>query len=99
MVSDGRPLLRTRYATLSRESSSPSLSHPSPSSPTPPPCTRQVRFTYDASPFMPAVLGGGSRLQFEISKNGGETWDAAGQVTSISNFKPFVTRHTFHDSL
>jgi hypothetical protein len=48
---------------------------------------------------MPAVLGGGSRLQFEISKNGGETWDAAGQVTSISNFKPCVTRHTFHDSL
>ena len=98
MVSDGRPLLRTRYATLSRQPSSPSLSSFSFFS-NPSPCTRQVRFTYDASPFMPAVLGGGSRLQFEISKNGGETWDAAGQVTSISNFKPCVTRHTFHDSL
>ena len=40
-----------------------------------------MRYTYDVSPFMPAVLRGGSRLQFEISKNGGETWDAAGQVT------------------
>jgi hypothetical protein len=37
---------------------------------------------------MPAVLCGGSRLQFEISKNGGETWDAAGQVTlQITNRK------------
>ncbi len=52
-----------------------------------------MRFTYDASPFMPAVLSGGSRLQFEISKNGGETWDAAGQVASP------IARHTSHVTL
>ena len=41
---------------------------------------------------MPAVLGGGSRLQFEISKNGGETWDAAGQVTLLAQ----LARYTSH---
>jgi hypothetical protein len=45
---------------------------------------------------MPAVLSGGSRLQFEISKNGGETWDAAGQVAlPIARYtSSHVTRHT-----
>ena len=55
----------------------------------------QVRYTYDASSFMPAVLQGGSRLQFEISKNGGETWDAAGQVTSLAaTCALHVTQHS-----
>lgn len=69
----------------------PSISHLSPLSD----ARFQVRYTYDASSFMPAVLQGGSRLQFEISKNGGETWDAAGQVTSLAaTCALHVTQHS-----
>jgi hypothetical protein len=64
----------------------------------------QFRYTYDATHIMPAVLCGNSRLQFEISKNGGEIWDAVGQVRFLCCAAPFlfvtirvVSVHELHD--